>query len=287
MPISRRPGAAPRLPCCEFFPVRILFSAGPSVATEPVSIDKPTLETLVMATRKRILIVDDNDLFRDSLSEQVRLREEFAPVGVATGDEALQKAKSDRFDVIILNIGLPDIDGREVCRLIRRDGVTTPIIMLTGRDSNADTILALDAGADDYVTKPFHIGILLARLRAHIRQHERVAESVIAIGPLTLRPADKVLLDEGTDRRIRLTKKEMEILKCLHRAGGRTVDRDALLAAVWGYNAAVETRTLDTHVYRLRRKIERDPANPRILVTERGGYRLVLEDALEKKNPGR
>lgn len=228
-----------------------------------------------MATGKRILIVDDDELFRNSLSDQVRLREEFVPVAVATGGGALEKAKSDRFDVIILDVGLPDIDGREVCRLMRRDGVTAPIIMLTGADSNADTILALDAGADDYVTKPFHIGILLARLRAHIRRRERATDAVLAIGPMTLRPAERVLLDEGSDRRIHLTDKEIEILKCLHRAGGRTIDRDALLAEVWGYNAAVETRTLDTHIYRLRQKIERDPANPRILVTERGGYRLV------------
>ena len=126
-----------------------------------------------MTTGKQVLIVDDETPLLEMLSEQLQLHEEFVPTISTNGAEALELAKSDYFDVIILDVGLPDMDGREVCRLMRRSGVKSPIIMLTGADTDADTILGLDAGANDYITKPFRLGVLLARLRAHIRQHER------------------------------------------------------------------------------------------------------------------
>ena len=122
-----------------------------------------------MAHDKRILIVDDDEHFRQTLCNQIQLHEEFIPVEAATAIEALEKAKGDFFDVIVLDVGLPDMDGREVCRLMRKRGVRFLIIMLTGADTDADTILGLEAGADDYVTKPFRIEILLARIRALIR----------------------------------------------------------------------------------------------------------------------
>ncbi len=228
-----------------------------------------------MMTGKQILIVDDDATLLQMLSEQLQLHEEFVTVGAESGAQALELAKEDYFDVIILDVGLPDIDGREVCRLMRRNGVTSPIIMLTGADTDADTILGLDAGANDYVTKPFRIGVLLARLRAHIRQHERSDDAVFTIGPYTFQPANKVLIDNEDDRKVRLTDKETAILKYLYRAGDKTVGRDVLLDEVWGYNAGVTTHTLETHVYRLRQKIEPDPSNAEILVTEPGGYRLV------------
>ena len=177
--------------------------------------------------------------------------------------------------MIILDVGLPDMDGREVCRLMRRNGVTSPIIMLTGADTDSDTILGLDSGANDYVTKPFRLGVLLARLRAHIRQHERSDDAVFTIGPYTFQPSAKLLVDNTDKRKIRLTDKEAAILKYLYRAGDRVVGREVLLDEVWGYNAGVTTHTLETHVYRLRQKIERDPSNAQMLVTEPGGYRLA------------
>ena len=228
-----------------------------------------------MTTGKQILIVDDDTTLLEMLGEQLQLHEEFSTTGAKSATEALDLAKEDYFDVIILDVGLPDMDGREVCRLMRRNGVTSPIIMLTGADTDADTILGLDAGANDYITKPFRLGVLLARLRAHIRQHERSDDAVFTIGPYTFQPSNKLLVNNGDDKKVRLTDKETAILKYLYRAGNKVVSRDVLLDEVWGYNAGVTTHTLETHVYRLRQKIEADPSSAQILVTEPGGYKLV------------
>jgi DNA-binding response OmpR family regulator len=184
-------------------------------------------------------------------------------------------AKEDYFDVIILDVGLPDMDGREVCRLIRHNGVTSPIIMLTGADMDADTILGLDAGANDYITKPFRFGVLLVRVRAQLRKHEQSEDAVFTIGDYTFRPAAKLLHDGDTNKKVRLTEKETAILNYLYRAGDKVVARAVLLDEVWGYNAGVATHTLETHIYRLRQKIEENPSEAKFLVTETGGYRLV------------
>lgn len=167
------------------------------------------------------------------------------------------------------------MDGRDACRLMRRNGVRCPVIMLTGADSEADTILGLDAGANDYVTKPFRLGVLLARIRAQLRQHEQSEDAVFQVGPYSFRPSAKLMTDASGKKKIRLTEKETAILKYLFRAGDRAIGRDQLLHEVWGYNAGVTTHTLETHVYRLRQKIERDPQKAEILVTDPGGYRLV------------
>ena len=227
-----------------------------------------------MTTGKKILLVDDDDELRASLSDQLRLHEEFITSEASTAAEALETAKSEYFDAVILDVGLPDMDGREVCRLMRRNGLKSPIIMLTGQDTDADQILGLDAGVNDYVTKPFRLNVLLARLRAQLRQHEQSEDAVFTIGPYTFQPAHKLLVD-GDEQKVRLTEKETAILKYLYRTGDKVVSRDTLLGEVWGYNAGVTTHTLETHVYRLRQKIETDPSNAVILVTEPGGYRLV------------
>ncbi|MFZ0695256.1 MAG: response regulator transcription factor [Alphaproteobacteria bacterium] len=228
-----------------------------------------------MVIEKKILLVDDDGALRQSLCEQLQLHEEFQVVEAASGKAALEAAKSDRFDLVLLDVGLPDIDGREVCRLLRRLGVAAPIIMLTGADSEADTILGLDAGANDYVTKPFKVGVLLARIRAQLRQHEASEDAVFTIGPYTFRPGAKLLLNNANNRKIRLTEKETAILRYLYRAGNKPVSREVLLDEVWGYNAGITTHTLETHVYRLRQKIEINPTAAEILITEPGGYRLV------------
>ena len=141
-----------------------------------------------MSNGKRILIVDDDEDLVEMLSDQLKLHEEFQVVLAMSAAEGLEVTKQSNFDMILLDVGLPDMDGREVCRLMRRAGVRAPIIMLTGADTDADTILGLDAGANDYVTKPFKLGVLLARLRAHIRQHERSDDAVFTIGPFTFQP---------------------------------------------------------------------------------------------------
>jgi DNA-binding response OmpR family regulator len=228
-----------------------------------------------MALNRKILIVDDDGVLRHSLAEQLQLHEEFAAVEAATAAEALSCVKRQYHDAVLLDVGLPDMDGRELCRLMRREGVRSPILMLTAADSDADTVLGLDAGANDYIVKPFRLHVLLARLRAQLRQHEQSEDAVFTIGPYTFRPSAKLLLDEPKRRKVRLTEKETAILKYLYRAGGRVIGRDILLNEVWGYNSGVTTHTLETHVYRLRQKIERDPANAQLLVTEPGGYRLA------------
>jgi DNA-binding response OmpR family regulator len=221
---------------------------------------------------KRLLLIDGNDKLRGMLCEQLQLLEAFVTVGAASTADALQKATSECFDVIILDAGLLEISGREVCRLMRRNGVKSPIIMLIG----SDTIHGLDAGANDIITKPFKLSILLARLRDHIGKNERRNDAVFTIGPYTFQPGAKRLIDNLTNKKVRMTDKEGAILKYLCIAGDKVVGRDVLLDEVWGYNAGITTHTLETHVYRLRKKIEADPSQARILVTELGGYRLVF-----------
>lgn len=224
---------------------------------------------------RKVLIVDDDDELRESLRERLSLHDEFDLQFAATASEGLKLASSGYVDLILLDVGLPDIDGRETCKLLRRAGFSRPIIMLTGQVSDADTILGLESGANDYVTKPFKLGVLLARIRAQLKQHEQSEDAIFTIGPYTFEPASKLLID-GNSGKIRLTEKETSILKYLYRAGGRLVSRNVLLDEVWGYNANVTTHTVETHVYRLRQKMEKDFSQPEILVTETGGYRLVF-----------
>ena len=227
-----------------------------------------------MSTARKLLIVDDDEDLREPLRDQLGLHDEFDVIAVDSAAGAIEQIKDNRFDLMILDVGLPDMDGREACKVLRKNGFKAPIIMLTGNDSDADMILGLDAGANDYVTKPFKFAVLLARIRAQLRQHEQSEDAVFTLGHYTFKPASKILVDEGGSK-VRLTEKETSILKYLYRAGEKVVTRDVLLHEVWGYNAGVTTHTLETHIYRLRQKIERDPSNAEILVTETGGYKLV------------
>jgi len=227
-----------------------------------------------MSNVKKILMVDDDEDLREALADQLVLTEEFDVFEAGDGSHGLEKAKEALFDLVILDVGLPDMDGRELCRLMRKQGVKCPVLMLTGHNTDADTILGLDAGANDYIAKPFKFPVLLARIRAQLRQHEQSEDAIFNIGPYTFKPAAKMLLTEE-EKKIRLTEKETNILKYLYRAEAGVVPRDTLLHEVWGYNAGVTTHTLETHIYRLRQKIEKDPSNAALLVTESGGYKLV------------
>ena len=227
-----------------------------------------------MSVVKKILMVDDDPDLREALADQLVATEEFDVFEAGDGEGGLARAKEQVYDLVLLDVGLPDMDGRELCRLMRKQGVKCPIIMLTGHTTDSDQIHGLESGANDYISKPFKLPVLLARIRAQLRQHEQSEDAVFGVGPYSFRPAAKMLVDEH-EKKIRLTEKETNILKFLYRSGASVVPRDTLLHEVWGYNAGVTTHTLETHIYRLRQKIEPDPANARILVTEPGGYRLV------------
>jgi DNA-binding response OmpR family regulator len=225
-----------------------------------------------MATRT-ILVVDDDDDLRNTLVEQLSLYEEFSVLSEQTATKGVHAARGGVIDLLIMDVGLPDMDGREAVKLLRKSGFKAPIIMLTGHDTDSDTILGLEAGANDYVTKPFKFAVLLARIRVQLRQHEQSEDAVFTVGPYTFKPAQKLLIDQK-GAKVRLTEKEANIIRFLYRADRKAVTRDTLLQEVWGYNSNVTTHTLETHVYRLRQKIERDPQRAEILLTDSGGYRL-------------
>lgn len=226
-----------------------------------------------MTAKKTILLIDDDDDLREALIEQFEMHDGFETLNAPNATNGIELAMNERIDLILLDVDMPDMDGREACKMMRHKGVRAPIVMLTGQDGDADTILGLDSGANDYVTKPFKFSVLLARVRAHLRSFEQSEDATFQVGPYDFRPSMKTLTTEE-GRKVRLTEKETNILKYLYRAGGKPVARDELLSEVWGYNAAVTTHTLETHIYRLRQKIEPDPANARLLLTDTGGYRL-------------
>jgi DNA-binding response OmpR family regulator len=224
--------------------------------------------------KRRLFLVDDDEDLRKTLVEQLAHYREFEIIEAATGSEALANVRDGHVDLMLLDVGLPDMDGREAVKILRREGFKSPILMLTGHDTDSDQILGLESGANDYVTKPFRFSVLLARIRAALRQHDQSEDVVFTIGQYSFQPAAKLL--EGPEGgKVRLTDNETSILKYLYRQGPKTITRDVLLKEVWGYNNRVTTHTLETHIYRLRQKIERDPSNARLLVTEEGGYRLV------------
>ncbi|WP_334175786.1 response regulator transcription factor [Pseudoxanthobacter sp.] len=225
-------------------------------------------------TTRTILIVDDDPDLRQLLAEQLTLTDEFVVLQAETASDAIELTRTTAVDLVLMDVGLPDIDGREAVRMLRREGFRAPILVVTAQDGEADTILGLESGANDYVTKPVKFAVLLARIRAHLRQFEQSEDATFSIGRFTFRPAAKMMTDER-GAKVRLTEKETAILKFLYRAGEKAVGRDVLLHEVWGYNSGVTTHTLETHIYRLRQKIERDPSVAELLVTEGGGYKLL------------
>ena len=226
-----------------------------------------------MAQRKTLLIVDDDQDLRGAVAEQLQA-EDFITLEAATAGDGVRLAQAS---------GLTSSCSTSICRTLTaarpaagcaRPGVSAPVIMLTAAAADDETVQGLDAGANDYVTKPYKFAVLLARIRAQLRSAEQSEAAVYRLGAYEFRPAAKMLLDPQ-QKKIRLTEKETNILKYLYRAGEKPVSREELLAEVWGYNAGVTTHTLETHVYRLRQKIETDPANAKLLLTEAGGYRLA------------
>jgi len=232
-----------------------------------------------MSAQKHILIVDDDRALRSTLAAALEMDGAFSVTQADSAADAMAKtqARGLRFDAVILDISLPDGDGCDLCGRMRRNGLRMPIIMLTGTADEQDVVRGLDSGANDFMVKPFRLAELTARLRAQIRAHETSEDAVLVIGPYHFRPGSRTLHDPLENRRIRLTDKEASVLKFLYRAGGKAIGRQTLLREVWGYAKGASTHTVETHIYRLRQKIEPDPGNARLLITEGGGYRLDPE----------
>ncbi|WND03459.1 response regulator transcription factor [Temperatibacter marinus] len=227
-----------------------------------------------MAKQKILLVDDDNDL-REGLADQLDLLDEFSISQASGACMALEIIEENSFDLMIFDVDMPDMDGRELCKRVRKKGVTVPIIMLTGMDGDADTILGLESGANDYVAKPFSFTVLLARIRAQFRQFAQSEDATFSVGPYKFRPGTRELdLQDGL-RPLKLTEKETNILRFLLKAQGEAVSREELLSEVWGYNSGITTHTLETHIYRLRQKIEKkDDQSISLILTEPGGYAL-------------
>ena len=232
-----------------------------------------------MSQTRRLLIVDDDADLRHALIEQLGLHPEFEVETAETAEAALRSVAERAPDLVIMDVGLPDLDGREAVKRLRNDGYRRPIIVLTAHDSDSDAVRGLNSGANDYVGKPFRFVVLLARIRSQLRQYEASEDAEFKVGPYTFRPTSKNLID-AQGGKLRLTEKEAAILRFLHRAEQQPVPRETLLKHVWGYNSNVTTHTLETHIYRLRQKIEANPAEAQLLVTEAGGYKLVESQTL-------
>jgi DNA-binding response OmpR family regulator len=231
---------------------------------------------MTMAAKRSILIVEDDAAVQEMLADHLAGEHGciiFTAETLAGGKKIIDD-EGRPFDAVILDVSMPDGDGRDFCAGLRRQGHLMPIIMLTGRDGELDIVRGLNSGANDYIAKPFRLNELLARLRAQWRAFDYSEQAVFPLGHFTFRPSKRLLYDSINDCRIRLTSKEAEILKYLYRADDCCVDRAILLHEIWGHNATITTHTLETHIYRLRQKIERDPRFPALLIFENGGYRL-------------
>jgi two-component system response regulator MtrA len=221
---------------------------------------------------RRILFVEDDSDIREIVAHGLE-NVGFEVVAEGDGRQALLWFRRELFDIVILDIMLPSLNGLEICRRIRADS-PVPIVMLTARTDTTDVIAGLEAGADDYVTKPFEVDELIARLRAVLRRSERLADvDQIDVGDLRI--------DQGSfkafrnDAEVNLTTTEFKLLNELARSAGRVMSREVLLETVWGYEYLGDSRIVDMAVKRLRSKIEDDPSNPRLIQTVRGvGYRL-------------
>ena len=225
----------------------------------------------------RILIVDDEPDIRLSLEEDLR-RQGHETESAIDGADGLRRGREGGWDLILLDVMLPQLDGFDVCAELRKAGVATPIIMLTARTQDAEKELGLDAGADDYVTKPFSLRELRARVRAHLRRASinRTEEQVYGFGECELD------LHRGELRRsgqlVELTAQELRLLRAFLQHRGRLLSRDQLIDAAWGHGLSITDRVVDTHVFNLRKKIEAVPSAPRFLLGVRGlGYRFEDE----------
>jgi len=228
-----------------------------------------------MTTLKKILLIESDPDLREALCEQLHCTDQFEVFSSGNDTETLQKLRVQSYDMIVMDLHPLNNDSLEACRVTYAQNVKCPILLLTERDEISSTVFGQDARASDYIIKPFKFPILLARMNIQLRMYEKSYDSAFTLGPYTFHPAMKILKTHDNNE-IQLTEKETDILKFLYHTVEDVVPRDILLHEVWGYNNSVTTHTLETHIYRLRQKIERNPSAAELLVTETGGYRLKV-----------
>ncbi|HEY6906036.1 MAG TPA: response regulator transcription factor [Ignavibacteriaceae bacterium] len=223
----------------------------------------------------KILIVEDEPAMRLGLNDNLEF-EGYEVEQAADGEEGLQKILDGNYDLIIMDLMMPKMSGFDVCKTIRKKGVTTPVILLTAKDQEIDKVLGLELGADDYVTKPFSLRELLARIKAVLRRGEnlRVDEIKVQIGRIEINFQNYTAAEN--DNAVQMSHKEFEILNYLWKHRNKTVSRDDLLEKIWGYEESPTTRTVDNFILKLRQKVEKDPNHPQVIITVYGiGYKLI------------
>ena len=227
---------------------------------------------------QRILIVDDDELLCRSLADQLREASDYRVDVAHSAEEGLGVLADKPVDAVLLDVGLPDMDGRQACQQMREQGFHMPVLMLTAHDEERDIIGGFDSGATDYITKPFRFRELLVRLKTHLKIHEKHEDTEYRIGRFRFQPNARCLIDTSDAKdKTPLTDKEASILKLLYRSRNKPISRAVMLKEVWGYGKGISTHTLETHIYRLRKKLETNIDEPSVLLTELGGYRLNLE----------
>ena len=227
-----------------------------------------------MPWRHKILIIEDDTDLRELLAERLMRQEEFFPIEAATAQRGLDLIRAELPDLIILDLGLPDIYGLDVLKVIRDQGVRSPVVILTAETDEVILVKCLEMGANDFIIKPFSFSVLLARIRIHIDQHQMSGEAVFVIGTNTIYPRKKFVVDIN-GRKSLFTEKEIELLKYLHRANEKVVNAKELYREIWGSSVELNTHTLESHVYRIRRKIEPNSKIFIHLITCDGGYKLI------------
>lgn len=221
-----------------------------------------------------MLVVDPNEESAKALVQASAFDEGISVTQAATAKLALALLRGNRFDAVMVQFSLPDMEAREFCEAVRRERIFIPILVVGGESGGTDAIGALNAGATDYITRTFHASVLQARLRAHLRRFERSVHATFPVSHFIFQPGSRLLIEERTEEKTQLSQKETALLLYLCQTGDRVVPREELLREVWGQESGMSSRTIETHVYKLRRKIEHDPRKPEVLLTARNGYRL-------------
>ena len=227
-----------------------------------------------MVKRKTILFVSEALLLKELLLDQLQKQGEYLLEESLSVTEAISLIVKEHFDCILIDSSLADVSLSNLCKNIRQEGVRSPIILVAEELGEDVAIVALDAGANDYVLKPFKINVLVAKIRSNIRQFEQSEFAILRFGRFSFKPGDKILLNNSSKEEVRLTDKEAAIIKLLYLSGGEVVTRATLLEEVWGYNTTLTTHTLETHIYRIRQKVGNATSGQDFIATESEGYRM-------------